>query len=307
MKRLIIVYSQYSTLFAEANIKVIAESRKLKGWMVAKFEVKELSDYKETLRNLARIIRKGDLVLAAGGDGLATMAMNAVIQSGVIATLAVMPFGNFNDFASTLGRMDFETIIRKFEEGRYEEFYPLEVRVNDRHYTYSGVYFTVGMMAEAAEVLEDLKVRKKLTRAKNRMKYSAKKLFRWYRKNKHRKDLLPEAMRLNDTKVMKYTTDYVAMNGASLAGVVPGGTWYKDAEKFWSGTMRNRSIVRMFRKFVKALEGELPGKESRRDVLTFDKPSGVFVCAEGDGYKLDDVSKIEIKKSDKSLRVIQNN
>ena len=306
MKRLIIVYSQYSTLFAEANTKVIEESRKLKGWMIAKFEVKEPSDHKVVLKNLTKIIRQGDLVLAAGGDGLATMAMNAIIQSDVIATLAVMPFGNFNDFAGTLGSMDFDRIIRNFEEGRYEKFYPLDIRVNDRHYTYSGVYFTVGMMAEAAGVLENLKVRKKLVRAKNRMKYSAKKLFRWYRRNKRRKDLLPEMTRLNDIKVMKHTTDYVAMNGGSLAGVVPGGIWYKSAEKFWSGTMRNRSILRMFRKFIRALEGELPGGESMGDVLVFDKPSDVFVCAEGDGHKLNGVTKIEVLKNGRSLRVIQN-
>ena len=304
MKRLIIVYSPNSTRFSEVEKKVIEKSRKLKGWMVAKYLVKE-APVQENARDLAKLIRKGDLVLSAGGDGAATMSMNAIIKSGEIATLAVMPFGNFNDFAETLGRMTFEKLIRKFEEGRYDEFYPLDIKVNGKHYVYSGLYFTAGMMAEAARVMKRRSVRRKLKKAKNRMSFSARKMFSWYIKNKWRKDLLPSDKKLNGKKVAKNSKDYVAMNGASMAGVVPGGVWYRSARQFWSGMMRNRSFLRMLKSFLVSLGGQLPGKESRGDTITFAKPSNVFVHAEGEGGELKDVSEICVSKSGKGLRVIR--
>ena len=121
MKRLVIVYSPNSARFPEVERKVIDKARKLKGWMILKFEVKE-APIQEDAAELAKIIRKDDLVIAAGGDGTATMAANAIMRSGKIATLAVMPFGNFNDFAETLGRMSFERIVRKFEESNYIDY-----------------------------------------------------------------------------------------------------------------------------------------------------------------------------------------
>ncbi|MBR3233192.1 hypothetical protein IKF74_02865 [Candidatus Saccharibacteria bacterium] len=302
MKRLVIVYSPNSARFSEVDKKVIQKARKLKGWMICKFEVKE-APLLEDAAELAKIIRKDDLVLATGGDGTAAMVTNAILQSGKLATLAVMPFGNFNDFATTLGRMSFEKIIRRFEEGRYIDYYPLDVRVNGEHYIYASVYFMVGMMAEAAGVMKEPKVRQKLKKARNRMSFSARKTFGWYVKNKWRKDLLPEA-KLNGEELAPRTTDYVAMNGNSMIGLLSGGVWYRAPRQFWSGTMRNRSFWRMLFKFTKALEGELPGRESEEDALTFKKASEVFVHAEGENQKLEKVKEIRIIKTGKSLRVI---
>ena len=304
MKRLIIVYSSDSARFSEVDKKVIEKSRRLKGWMIAKFEVHEVF-VEKNIAKLAKIIRKGDLVLSAGGDGTATTAMNAIVQSGEVATLAVMPFGNFNDFAETLGKMSFESIIRKFEEGRYVDFYPLDIKVNGRHYIYSGIYFTVGMMAESARIMKRPKVRHRLAKAKNRMVFSARRLFGWYMKNKWRKNLLPSDVRLNGVAVEKNCTDYVALNGGSMAGIVPGGVWYRSGRQFWSGTMRNRSIWRMFRKFLLALEGELPGSEGIGDKISFKKPCSVYVCFEGEGEELKDVSEVSVSKTGKGLRVIK--
>lgn len=303
MKRMVIVYSPRSTRFVEVQRKVVEPARKLKGWMICKFEVEE-APVRENAARLAAILRKDDLVLSAGGDGTAAMCLNAIVESGTLATLAVMPFGNFNDYAESLGRMSLARIVRKFEEGRYKDFYPMEVKVNGKHYIYSGMYFTMGLMAEAERIFKKLKVRKKLAKARNRMSFSARKLFGWYVRNKRRKDFLPATMKVNDENVVKTTTDYVAMNGKSMAGVVPGEGWFDNATEFWSGTMRNRSLARMFVKFVKATEGELPGRLTERDVLTFEEPCSLFVHAEGEGEQLQGVKKVEISKPGKSLRVI---
>ena len=304
MKRLIIVYSPNSTRFSEVQRKVIDKSRKLKGWMVAKFVIKE-APLIENAKGLASVIRKGDLILSAGGDGTAAVVANAIMISNKIATMAVMPFGNFNDFAETLGTIDFERIIKKYEEGRFDPYYPMEVLVNGRHYVYSSVYFTVGMLAEAAGVMKKTKVRKKLKRARNRLWFTARKMFRWYLKNKRRSDYLLNGSKLNRKKFKKGTTDYVAMNGESMAGLVPGGTWYKSKDQFWSGAMKNRSFWRMLVKFMKALEGKLPGSRTKVDVISFPEKCDVFVHTEGEGECLKDVSEIKIFKNGRGLRVIK--
>ena len=303
VKRLIIVYSPRSARFEEVQKKVIEKARKLPGWIICKFEVEEVP-VQENATKLAKILRKDDLVLSAGGDGTASMCLNAILKSNTLATLSVMPFGNFNDYAETLGRMSLAKIIRKFEEGRWTSFYPMEIKVNERHYIYSGMYFTIGLMAEAERIFKKPKIRAKLTKARSRMSFSARKLFSWYLKNKRRKDFLPTYLKINNKNVVKNTTDYVAMNGKSMAGVVPGKGWFTRSDIFWSGTMRNRSFWRMLAKFIKATEGELPGKETSYDVLEFTKPCSIFVHAEGEGEELKNISKIEVKKPTKSLRII---
>ena len=69
--------------------------------------------------------------------------------------------------------------------------------------------------------------------------------------------------------------------------------------------MRNRSFWRMLGKFLAAIQGELPGEESRGDTITFEKPCNIYVHAEGEGEKLKNVSEIHVFKSEKGLRVIR--
>ena len=61
----------------------------------------------------------------------------------------------------------------------------------------------------------------------------------------------------------------------------------------------------MLAKFVKAMEGELPGGEREEDVLKFGKGAEVFVQVEGENDCLKDVKEILIKKNGKGLRVIK--
>lgn len=304
MKRLIIVYSPRSARFSEVQRKVLQPCRDLKGWTVLKFEVEE-APLKKNAKNLAKLIKKDDLVISAGGDGTAAMSMNAIMESGKTAVLAVMPFGNFNDYAETLGRMPLERILRKFEERKYDIFYPLDVRVDGEHLMYAGSYFTIGMMAEASLVLKGEKVRKKLRKARNRMFFSGRKMFVWYMKNKWRRVFLPGDLKLNGQAIEKNTTDYVAVNGKSIACVVPCKGWFENPSVFWSGTMKNKSLMRMFGKFLKTLDGKLPGGESEGDLISFKTADTVYLHCDGEGERVSGVLEIEIKKAKNGLRVIQ--
>ena len=60
MKRIVIVYSPNSARFSEVDKKVIQKARKLRGWMICKFEVEE-APVRENAARLAAILRKDDL------------------------------------------------------------------------------------------------------------------------------------------------------------------------------------------------------------------------------------------------------
>ena len=295
-----IVYNPRSTRFSEVKEKVIEPARKLKGWMVLKFEVEKADVIKEAER-LKKVLRHDDLVVSAGGDGTATMAMNAILFSGKRAVLATLPFGNFNDFPETLGEVSFKQAIRKFETGRFGEFFPMAVFVNGKFFRFAGVYMTAGMMAESTEVFETDKNRAGLKKARNRLSFSARKLFGWYLKNKRRRDFLVELKGNEKGEV----TDFVALNGTSIAGVVPAEGWTERREEFRVGGMRNRSLFRMVGKFLKSLEGELPGRDVKEEKLEFLKPATVFLHTEGEGVKLEGVKEVLVKKTGESLRVIR--
>ncbi|MBQ7802300.1 hypothetical protein IJ380_00305 [Candidatus Saccharibacteria bacterium] len=303
MKRLIIVYNPRSTRFPEVEREVISRARKLKGWVVLKFEVPEESVQKAS-EKLSGIIRKDDLVLSAGGDGTATMVLNAILKSEKRATMGAMGFGNFNDFSETLGNESFNKIIKRFEEGKFENFYPLEIKINEKFYGFSGMYFSVGMMAEATRIFEKKKNRKRIRKTKNRLQFVANRAFFWYLKNKRRKDFLPEGVKLNGEKLLKNTTDYLALNGREIASLIPAEGWTERKKVFWSGEMRNRNLFRALKIFVRALEEELPGGETTGDVLEFPVPATVFVHAEGEGGEVRNVKKIEVSKFERNIRVV---
>ena len=110
MKRLLVVYNPYSSRFKDVECEVLSRVRDLKGYMVGKYEIAKIG-VDENVKQIAKIIRDGDLVLSVGGDATAVVAANGIITSGKDATLSVLPYGNFNDLARTLKTRVFDDVF----------------------------------------------------------------------------------------------------------------------------------------------------------------------------------------------------
>lgn len=301
MQKLIIVYNERSSHHGDVNERVLVPARQLKGWMVGKYAIRP-TGFQENAQNLSRLIDDGDLVIAAGGDGTAAMTVNGILRSGKQATLGVLGFGNFNDIAGMLGERDFAGVIDDFVRGRVRKAYPLEIRADGELWRYVLSYFTIGMFAKSTGVFDNPKVRKKLQSGKKGRAYSIWQLMKWYF-GKGKRSRLP-AGKVNGEEWSTQTSDYMAVNGRTMAGIMRGGEWFLEQDNFLSSVQGLGNLCRLVKFMLVSMRRQVPGVVSERDVLEFAAPSMIELHAEGEYESREEVHKIEVKKANKTLRVV---
>ncbi len=302
MKRLIVVYNPRSSHHAQIERDVLTKTRGLRGYLVGKYEVAD-TDVDDNADKLAKILRDDDLVVSAGGDGTATIAMNGIMLSEAKnVRLGVVGFGNFNDTARSFGSMKFEEILK----GDTKEVWPLDCRVNKKHWRYAMCYFTIGMFAEACGVFDHPKTRKALQSGKKRTAFSLAVLVRWWLKQR-RKHQLPQFM-LGGTSeefvVCKNKSDYMAVNGKTVAKMMRGGKYFLQKDAFISYNGQMTKFFKLCGMMFRSILHRVPGTESDYDCLVFPKPAKMMMQAEGEYKKLDGVEIVEVMKSKKPLLAI---
>lgn len=313
-RKLLIVYNAESSRYELVQKEVVEPARKLAGWLVGKYVV-TADGFEQDLTKLMRVLADGDLVVAAGGDGTATMVANCIMRSGKDVTLAVLGYGNFNDLAKTLKTRRMQRkgdrteggiaeVAEAFKAGKVQEIWPLEVKVNGKHWRYAICYLTLGLFAESTEVFDEEKVRRQLQQGRRSLVFSWWNLVKWYFKNRHQRVFVPE-FTLNGRKMPTDVTDYLAVNGPHMAGMMRGGNWYLEPKEFASGVGRLSSFWRLSSLMMKSILRQVPVASTEGDVLEFVRPGSVEAQAEGEYQKLENVQKIEVRKATKALKVIK--
>lgn len=305
MRRLLVCYNPRSSHHAAIADEVLAVVRSLPGWMVGRYEVRPTT-FEDNVKNIVQLLNDGDLVVAAGGDGTAAIVINSIMQSNKDVALGALGYGNFNDIATMLGRvhgrLGVMDIIQKFSGDEVGQIFPLEIKINGKHWRYAPSYMTIGMFAESTEVFESEKVRKKLRTGRKSRVFSILQLAKWYF-GKGKRSRLPGGS-LNGMAWAKGTTDYIALNGATMAAVMKGGNYYLRPEGFISGTARLGNFFRLAKFMLTSMAERVPGEVSKKDVLEFTKPSEVELHAEGEYEKMSGVLKIEVGKTGKGVKVV---
>ena len=317
-QRLFVIYNPGSSQAKAVEKEVLEPIRGLKGWMVGKFKVTSPS-VDENAAELAKMLGDGDLVVAAGGDGTAAIAANGALLSGKDVTLGALGYGNSNDLARMLGvrrPVDFGgeyvggvlEIVEKFQAGEVTEMYPLEVMVNWKHWRYVPCYVTLGLLAEAAAVMDDPRVRKKLRTGKRGAMFSLMTATFWYLKNyrKRKGEFFPEEANMNEVRMAPGVTDYLAVNGPTVARLmkVKGGGWWREPEGFGSATRRLGGFWKMVGFGLKSVFARIPLKETKGDVIEFMQASTVEIQAEGEYQRLEGVKQVEVRKMKRALKVV---
>ena len=303
MQRLLIVYNPRSSRFADVKKGVLTHAQNLKGYLIGKYEV-EQTNLEANITKLSKLIQDGDLVISAGGDATGIIASNGVLKSGKDATLAVLPYGNFNDLSHTLGTSKLEDIINKpARSGLVQKLYPLEIIVDGKLFRYATCYVTIGMMAESVKIYDQPKMRKKLKTSFGRKISSYTDLAGWYFKYRHKKQFLPD-FKLNGELQPKNTSDYAAVNGRFLARVLKSTPYYQNPHTFLHETDRLTNFWRLSKLITKSIFFRIANTETTYDKIEFLEPATIELQAEGEYQVFKDIKKIEIKKGDKFIKVI---
>lgn len=320
MKRLIIVYNPRSSKHARIEKEVIRPLSALGGYQIGKFEIaRALVD--ENAAKLARILLDGDLVITAGGDGTSTVAVNAIMQSKKDVTLGVLGYGNFNDFARTLGEEDYVGLISDYENGSVRTMYPLQALLDGKHWRYAAAYFTIGMFAESTEAFESPRVRGKLKKGRKGLFFSIKTLAMWY--FSHRKHaFLPKDIELDDvpmnrlkvsksgkmnivkTPIKKQISDVMFVNGNTAAKIMRGSNYWLSKTEFLVSFGRLKSFFRLVGFMLTAMLFRLPGKKIEKEAkIDFNAPEEFEIQAEGE-YQRVRAKELVVKKAEYGIKVV---
>ena len=302
MRRLIVVYNPRSSRAADVRQEVLERTRELSGYLVGRYEVAP-TNLDDNIAKLSELIKDGDLILSAGGDATGIIASNAILQSGKDATLAVLPYGNFNDLSRTLRINSFDDVF--LGEVTTRQFHPLAIYIDGKFFRYATCYVTIGMTAEAVQIYDSPKMRAKLKKQFGRKISSYTQLAKWYFKHRRHHIFIPE-FKLNGISQNKRISDYAAVNGRSMARVMKGGEDYRDPQFFRHEVDRLTSFYRLAKLMARSILSRIPGTATAGDVLEFTNPATVTLQAEGESIKLEGVSKIEIKKGTKCLKVLES-
>ena len=296
MQRLFIVYNPRSTRAELIREEVLEPAKKLAGFLVGKFEVEQVPVV-ENAGKLAGLLADGDIVMTAGGDGTTEVGVNAIMASGKDVRLAVLPYGNFNDVARMFGMARFPEVLG----AKVVEAYPLECLVNGKHFQYAFGYFTAGMMADAARMLNRGKKRAHLRRNKNNTFFALSSAVKWYFKNKKRK-FLPEAA-FNGGDVCD-ATEYFAVNSGTVARIMKLQPSFSKKAEFRSGIFDLKHFFKMAWFGTRSVIFGLKLSETRGDRLDFEKPVKVVIQSEGECVELSQVYSLEFKKAKSAIKVL---
>ena len=304
MQRLLLVYNPHSSNYVRVKDEVISRASKIKGYMIGKFTIKK-APFEENVKALKKVLRDGDIVIAAGGDATAAVTANAILESKKDVTLGVLPYGNFNDLARTLGTMKYNDIFgdqNRLFEGSIK-LYPLDIIVDGKHWRYATCYVTAGMTAEAVELFDEPKFRKYMQKGHKSSWRSYLKLAEWYFKNRHKKVFIPP-FTLNGKPTKKGISDYCALSGRSMCRVMKGGDDYLKPKVFRSENCRLINFWRLAKLMTISIFKRTPGTETTSDLLEFLEPATIELQAEGEYKIFRNVKTILIKKPDQYIKVI---
>ena len=332
MQRLFFIYNPYSSNYVRVKDEVLSHVAEFNSYMVGKIAIKK-APFETNVTAIKKILKDGDIVIAVGGDATAAVTVNAILESGKDVTLGVLPYGNFNDLARTLGTMKYEDIYTFLKSGRVtppegaphfgpvgeeavagpaqntadrlKSLYPLDIIVDGKHWRYATCYVTMGMTAEACELFDEPKFRKSMQKGHRSSWRSYLALVKWYFKNRRKKQFIPE-FSLNGCPQHRKTSDYAALSGRSMCRVMKGGDDFLKSKTFRSMTDRLTNFWRLFKLMARSILIRTPGYDTTGDLIEFINPSTVELQAEGEYHTFKDVSKIEIRKGLECLKVIMN-
>ena len=308
--RLIIVINPRSSGFSFISKKILKPvyASSLSEGEIITFEIQPTNPL-DNAQKMAKILKNGDKILVAGGDGTAHIASNAVAFSGKKIQIKYTGFGNFNDYACSFSKNTPQAAVRALEKGEtVSVLRPLEIFINGEFYRYAPLYATFGLTAEATEIFDLPKIRNRLKKIKNRnLRHllSLAEAAKFYFKNR-KKHILKITKIETDGEAFEIRdkiTDVAFMNGPRMARVMRSKINKTDSENFGFTAMNSGDFRANIPFLVKGIFGHIPLKHVKNTKIEFKKPSKIALQIEGEVYRITDVKTLEVKLSKNKIEV----
>jgi hypothetical protein len=299
-----VVFAPNSTRAKEYFKKVRPSLIKIAGEQKATFSEIALDDlpYFEARELIEQRLMPGDLLVAAGGDGAAQVSFDAAFRSSNV-TLAVLPMGNGNDLSRAWnGRA---TNPSKILNGQIRDFYPLDVRIDDKESIALASYLTLG----ATVVLTDFLNQEIARNRRRKLKFLSPaaglplKNLRDVSRRINALDL-PDFMR-NGQRRDDDSLGFFLVNAAR--GILrPSKNITFSDEEFFFHMSDQKFGAGLLQKILRAgiWATRFPGQVSELEEIAFKEPIDLSINLAGDIIDLKDVQEISAERSRRSIKVL---
>ena len=297
--RVVVICSPKSTLFDKYNkeIKPIiahfadkngAELVEIPLVFVPYFTAREL---------IGKSLADGDLVVAAGGDGVANVALDAAMMSGHDTTFAVVPLGNVNDFASSIyGRVrDPARILH----GTTLDFYPLDLSINGEHKLFASQYISFGATTVLVDWLNSPAVRA----ARKKYRGNVARLMLFGARNIGKISRAIAAMKLPD-RVDNSFGFFLGRTGKYFKLRASRELHHKPDKLIFHRDNFRGKVVLDAQKLTMWLLAGIPGKVSTCEKIELSAPCDMICQVGGDNVPLENVREIACRRAKKPLKIL---
>lgn len=300
-RRLIISHNPHSSRAREVQAQVFDRLEQA-GYNYETIEVQQ-AHLNDNVARLAPLIRPGDIVLSAAGDGSAHATAHAVMAAGQPGVeLGFLAYGNFNDLPNTFNsRESLSDPVALLEQASTKEIWPLDVSVDSRPLRSALLYATIGWTARAANQYDDPKVRHSIQHGGAGIVRSLQRTGMYYLKS--RSDSLLPPFRVGGERYSDIT-DILLANGPAVARLFKTGNNYYQKDTFLCRMIDVRGLVKNVPFLVSSLAGQMKGEEIDKIEINFDAPSSMVMQCDGEVVELQGINQLEVKKAASPLTIL---
>jgi diacylglycerol kinase family enzyme len=261
-----------------------------------------LPNFDDTIKYIASsdLVKDGDTVIAAGGDGTLSAVFNGLIKGGKAVDFVVLPLGQSNDMTGSFGGRDKFLDIVSIVNSPTIDYQALDLKINDRRLYYALHEWGVGHLANIGERNDRLQ---RIAKAKGKKINVPIEVFTYYRK-----EAVP-----NPTANLPAYTDLDGQRHkysviSALLGRI-GGVWFPRVDGRIAKSLHSSDELAVVNvnikgnplidipKIIKWVARGLPAKRVKKAKFIFERPiKEINVMVDGENFTVRDIKTISTRR-----------
>jgi diacylglycerol kinase family enzyme len=261
-----------------------------------------LPNFDDTIKYIASsdVVKDGDTVIAAGGDGTLSAVFNGLIKGSKAVDFVVLPLGQANDMTGSIGKREKFLDIIGIVNSTTVDYRALDLKINGKHLYYALHEWGVGHLANIGESNDRLQ---RIAKAAGQKINVPVEVFKYYKR---------EAVPNPSANLPAYTDIDGNKQKFSVISVLLGrigGVWFPRIDGRIIKTMHNSDDLAVVNVNIKGqpltdvpriiswVARGLPAKRAKKASFTFDKPiREINVMVDGENFAVRDIKTISTRR-----------